>query len=128
MVEMVIVLPILLVIVFSIVEFGIAFARWQVITNAAREGARAATVFRPSCDAGEVAAEVKSVVVNYATAVGMDVDDLGVTVEGVCGVPNSLTTVSVKSEYTFQFLPNLSNNQVSSTMDLVGKSVMRNGG
>ena len=134
MVEMVIVLPILLLVLFSIIEFGVAFARWQVVTNAAREGARASAVFNPSCDPDDpadtasAAADVKGVVENFATAVGMDPDDLTITVEGACGGPDTLSTVTVQSTYTFQFLPSLSDGGVGSGLDLVGKSVMRNGG
>jgi hypothetical protein len=44
LVEFVIVLPILLLLVFGIIEFGINFDRKIATTNAAREGARAAVV------------------------------------------------------------------------------------
>ncbi len=40
LVEFVLALPILLVIIFGIVEFGVAWRTYQVITNVAREGAR----------------------------------------------------------------------------------------
>ncbi len=43
-VEMAIVLPLLLMLVFGIVEFGVMFYDRQVITNASREGARAGIV------------------------------------------------------------------------------------
>jgi hypothetical protein len=46
MLEMVIVAPVLLLLLFAIAEFGIAFAQWQTLSNAAREGARVGVVFR----------------------------------------------------------------------------------
>lgn len=44
LVEFVIALPVLLVIVFGIIEFATAWRTYQIITNAAREGARYAVV------------------------------------------------------------------------------------
>lgn len=37
---MAMVLPILLAIVFGMIDFALMFQRWEVVTNAAREGAR----------------------------------------------------------------------------------------
>jgi len=45
-VEFALVLPLLLLILFGIVEFGVAFYDQAVITNASREGARAGVVLR----------------------------------------------------------------------------------
>jgi Flp pilus assembly protein TadG len=40
LVELALILPLLLVVIAGIVDFGFAFQRYEVITNAAREGAR----------------------------------------------------------------------------------------
>jgi Flp pilus assembly protein TadG len=40
LIEMAIVTPILLLIIGAIVDFGMLFRSWEVVTNAAREGAR----------------------------------------------------------------------------------------
>ena len=53
-VEMAIVLPLLLLLVFGIGEFGVAFTRWNSLTNAVREGAREGVVFRTPCNAAAV--------------------------------------------------------------------------
>ncbi len=45
-VEFAIVLPILVLLVFGIIEFSVAFYDKAMITNASREGARAGIVFR----------------------------------------------------------------------------------
>ena len=45
-VEFAIVLPILVLLVFGIIEFSVALYDKAMITNASREGARAAIVFR----------------------------------------------------------------------------------
>ena len=47
LVEFAIVLSLLLALIFGITEFGLAIFNSQVITNAAREGARAGIVARP---------------------------------------------------------------------------------
>jgi Flp pilus assembly protein TadG len=44
LVEFALALPLLLVVLAGIVDFGFAFQRYEVITNAAREGARLATL------------------------------------------------------------------------------------
>jgi hypothetical protein len=49
LVEMAIVTPILLVILAAIFDFGFLFRSWQVVTNAAREGARVGMLPAYSC-------------------------------------------------------------------------------
>ena len=44
LVEFALAVPLLLVVIAGIVDFGFAFQRYEVITNAAREGARMATL------------------------------------------------------------------------------------
>ena len=44
LVEFAFVLPILLVVIGGIVDFGLLFQRYKVVTNAAREGARLASL------------------------------------------------------------------------------------
>ena len=44
LVEFALVLPLLLLVVLGIAEFGFIFMRWRVVTNAAREGARIAVL------------------------------------------------------------------------------------
>jgi len=127
MVEMVIVLPLLLMVLFAIMEFGVLFGRWQTVTNAAREGARTAVVFRTDCDANAVRTEVKDVVKNYAAGIGITLIDTDITVSGICGAKNTSSTVSVTSPYTFTVLPGFAPS-VNPTIDLVGNSVMRNEG
>ncbi|MDL2122415.1 MAG: pilus assembly protein [Deltaproteobacteria bacterium] len=62
-VEFAIVLSLLLALIFGIVEFGLAIFNRQVITNAAREGARAGIIARVErLSNGEIA----KVVVDYA--------------------------------------------------------------
>ena len=127
MVEMVIVLPLLLMTLFAIMEFGVLFGRWQTVTNAAREGARTAVVFRIDCDVDAVRIEVKDVVKNYASGIGITLTDTDITVAGICGAKNTSSSVNVSVPYTFTILPGFAPS-VNPTIDLVGNSVMRNEG
>src|SRR4030042_2111021 len=52
MVEFVLVVPIFLVLVFGIIEFGRGLQAWIPITNAAREGARVGAVYAAAGTAG----------------------------------------------------------------------------
>jgi Flp pilus assembly protein TadG len=68
LVEFALALPMLLVIVFGIAEFGMVFQRNLVITNAAREGARMAILPGFTTGAG---GDVESRVNSYLTAAGV---------------------------------------------------------
>lgn len=62
-VEFAIVLPLLFLLIFAMIEFGLYLFNRQVITNAAREGARAGIIARPVRLSNS---EIKSVVLNYS--------------------------------------------------------------
>jgi Flp pilus assembly protein TadG len=65
LIELAIVLPILLLVVAAIIDFGFLFQRYEAVTNAAREGARVAVL--PNYTAADVQARVNS----YLAASGM---------------------------------------------------------
>ena len=62
LVEFALVLPMLLLVVLGIAEFGFIFQRYEVMTNAAREGARIAVL------PGYSTADVRARVAAYVTA------------------------------------------------------------
>jgi Flp pilus assembly protein TadG len=127
MVEAVIVLPLLLMLLFAIAEFGIMFGRYQMLSNAAREGARTAVVFRTSCTAATVETEVRDRVKFYVQPLGISLTDADIAVNGVCGAPSTSSSVTVDFEHPFVALPGLAPS-VGPTINLVGTSVMRNEG
>jgi len=127
MVEMVIILPLLFMLLFAMVEFSVLFGRWQTLSNAAREGARTAVVFRRNCNTATVEAEVRQRVKDYAVPLGMALGDGDISVSGVCGASDTSSSVNVVFPHTFRVLPNFAES-VSSTVNLVGRSVMRNEG
>jgi Flp pilus assembly protein TadG len=63
-VEFALVLPVLLLIGLGICDFGMLFQRYEIVTNAAREGARAAAV-------GLSQAQIETVVEAYLAAGGL---------------------------------------------------------
>jgi Flp pilus assembly protein TadG len=127
MVEFVIILPLLMMILFATLEFGVLFGRWQTISNAAREGARTAIVFRTNCNIAAVTTEVRNRVKVYAAPMGLTLTDADIAVSGVCGSSDTSSSVNVQIPHTFNVLPNFAAS-VSPTINLLGSSVMRNEG
>ena len=74
LIEMALCFPLLLMVVLGIVDFGFLFQRYEVVTNAAREGARVAVL------PGYSTADIQSRVDSYATAGGLPIaPTVGVT-------------------------------------------------
>jgi Flp pilus assembly protein TadG len=101
-VEFALVLPLLMLILFGIIEFGFAFYNKEVITNASREGARAGIVQAPKLT--ETA--IKDVAKNYLQAAGWDKTKANISVTGAAGSFPSSLTVTVNYPYSFSVLPN----------------------
>jgi Flp pilus assembly protein TadG len=101
-VEFALVLPILILILFGIIEFGFALYNKEVITNASREGARAGIVQAPKL----TETDVETVAKDYLASAGWDKTKADISVTGAGGsFPNSLT-VTVNYPYSFSVLPN----------------------
>jgi len=102
LVETALVIPILLLIAVGIFEFGRAYQTWQILTNAAREGARVAVV--PSPDPGTPEAVARKYMQDgqlpkYAAAVITVNRDASIIVNGRA-IPASQVTV----DYPFDFI------------------------
>jgi hypothetical protein len=120
MVEMVFVLPLLILIVFAIAEFGLMFSRWLTLSNAVREGARAGVTFDSPCVAGNVTTRAQNAASSYAKAGGVPLDPADFTVSGAC-VSNG--ELKVDANYDFKLnIPFASIN----TVNLHYSSSMRN--
>jgi hypothetical protein len=74
--EFAIVTPLLCLVIAAIIDFGILFRSWEVLTNAAREGARVGMLPSYSCDAGspDVVARVTNYLVGSGITGSPDVD------------------------------------------------------
>jgi Flp pilus assembly protein TadG len=109
MVEMVLVLPLLLLLLFGLAELSLFFGRWLVVHNAAREGVRELVLYRDECDPAAVEAEVKSTVQAYADALHVALDPASeIFVEGACQGRNVPARVRIARAHGFQVLPRLS--------------------
>lgn len=114
-VEFAIVLPLLLLLVFGIIDFGRAYNTTVSLSGAAREGARALAL-------GD--SNWQSITVNAAPTVS------GVTVSSPTGSPCSPgDPAEVQATHTFDYLtplPNLAG--LTGSVTLTGRGVMRCGG
>ena len=100
--EFVMVLPIFLILVFAIIDFGMGFHAWLTVTNSAREGARLGAVRAPAaggCDndpstqATNVDCRVRE------TADSLNQANLAVTISNAQGSPGSSIVVDVDYDY-----------------------------
>jgi Flp pilus assembly protein TadG len=98
LIETAITIPLVLLVSVSIFEFGRAYQTWQVLTNAAREGARVA-VLEQYTDA-----DVTSTVRNYLTS-GRLTNASSASITVVRNVPfGSVTASRITVNYPFQFI------------------------
>jgi Flp pilus assembly protein TadG len=98
MAEFAVVLPILVVLLFGIVQLGIVFNNYVTLTDAARAGARAAAVSRQAADpTGTADAAVRS------SAPDLNQGNLGVNVSSAW-TPGSPVTVTATYPYSISLL------------------------
>ena len=106
LVEFALVLPLLLLVMLGIAEFGFIFQRYEVVTNAAREGARMAVL--PGYGNADVQARVAAYVSSGRVPTTVSnpnviVEDASIPVGGG-RPPIAAKRVTVTYTYTFQFL------------------------
>jgi Flp pilus assembly protein TadG len=109
LVEFALVLPMLLLVVLGIAEFGFIFQRYEVVTNAAREGARMAVL--PGYTNADVIARVRTYVTQgrvTTTAANPNIVITNVTIPVGAGLPPvNAKRVVVTYTHTYTFLPNI---------------------
>jgi Flp pilus assembly protein TadG len=105
LVEFALTFPLLLLVVLGVMDFGLLFQRYEVVTNAAREGARVAVL------PGYAAADVTERVEQYLTAAGLDpaladIDPVAASAVAVGpgGPCMTLTGVTVGYPHTYSFI------------------------
>jgi Flp pilus assembly protein TadG len=106
-VEMALAFPLLLLVVLGIIDFGIMFQRYEVLTNAAREGARIAVLPDYCPDNATCDANVTARVDEYINAAFLGGSG---TVSVIVGTPvavsiggNCMTTRTITVTYPHQF-------------------------
>jgi len=97
-VEFALIAPVLFMLIFGIIQFGLAWSQKEIFVQAAREGARFAAVAceKSTCDAGEVADRVEEAAVGYALSATPVVNP-----NPGCSVANTSDTVTVSWNQQF---------------------------
>jgi Flp pilus assembly protein TadG len=125
LVELALVLPILLILFVGIIEFARAWNLHQVITDAAREGARRAVIANNATQA-----EVDSAVRHYMNQARFDGSKADITFPlGFKTGPGETTAVRIEYDYRFVFLRvfiNLVFASTDGTVTLATEARMRN--
>ena len=99
MVEFALVVPILLVVVFAIIQFGILYNHYITLTDATRVGARKGAVSRTA--ANPIALTVAA---TRAAAPGLKPADLGVVATATAWAPGADITVEATYPYDINIL------------------------
>jgi Flp pilus assembly protein TadG len=132
LIEFALVFPLLLLVILGIVDFGFLFQRMEVVTNAAREGARVGVL------PGYLQADVQTRVQQYIVAGGLPSGDLATptaceTTITVSAGPPAVTVPAVRVGVTYfhdyMFLgPMMSwfGGTAFSSVPVKGQAVMRN--
>ena len=137
-VEFALVAPLLFILTFGIIEFSLLLFDKAVVTNASREGARAAIVYNTDgVDYTPLTqAEIQDVVTSYANGYLINLgggselvnDDIDVVYETGTAVSGGDVTVTVTYTYEFLVFPDLTGligGSFDGDIDLVGTTVMR---
>ena len=112
LVEFALVLPLLVILTFGIIEFGLILFDKAVITNASREGARVGIVAQDRSNIALIKTQIENTVRNYAEAhlitfgnraTALQVDEPTFLPDTTFG---SNLTVTVRYNYEFVVLPN----------------------
>jgi len=120
LVEFTLVLPIFLLVLFAIIDFGMAFNAWITVTNSAREGARVGSVRAPS---GDIEQRVR----DTAGSLGAD---LTVIVTNAEGDPGESVVVDVSYAYSLitplaDIMGMISGGSIADTLNLSSTADMR---
>jgi Flp pilus assembly protein TadG len=130
MVEFALILPLLIVLIFGIIEFSIIMYDKAMVTNASREGARAGIVLRltPAGDLNPLTdAEIKSVVMGYLNTRLITFGSGTADATSTPPLPRkSGDQLTVTATYTYDFLllPNFVTT-LTGKIDLEAETVMR---
>ena len=111
-VEFALVLPLLMLITFGIIEFGMFIYNKQVLTNASREGARAGIVASsprvPATGTNSIDSVVQNYCANHLVTFGTQNNPVTTVIGYSATAPyRDDLTVQVNYQYSFLVIPNL---------------------
>jgi len=128
LIEFAIALPLLLILLFGIVEFGLILYNKAVLTNASREGARYGMLERtPRYSQADISSNVVIPYCNSRLVTFGTLSDPTVTVTPLDGAtdPGDDLEVQVAWNYNFLVFPNLSGLGLPNLLTLSGRTVMK---
>jgi Flp pilus assembly protein TadG len=102
LIEMAIVLPLLLLVIMSVVDFGLMFQRYVVLTNAAAEGARVSSL--PGYSSADVTSRVASYATNGGIRGSVSAVTTPVSLPGAGGGTWPGSQVTVTHVYNFNYI------------------------
>ncbi len=122
-VEFALILPLLLLLLFLIIEFGFVLYDKAVITNASREGARTGILMRdPRVPVSTVVSTVNAYCASNLISFGTSTTTT--TVSGAPCVPANDITVTVAYPYNFLFVPKFLGS-ATRQINLTASTIMR---
>ena len=128
LIETALTLPILLLVSVGIFEFGRAYQTWQVLTNAAREGARVAVLM------GTTETQIRESVKDYALVGGIEVEDGEISInQAVALEVGTGSQITVSHPFNFMVLNPVakmvvSDSKVGEALSISAVALMRNEG
>jgi len=124
---MALVTPLLLLLILGIVDFGFLFQQYLVLTNAAAEGARVASL--PGYTSADVTARVTAYATNGGVNGTVNTVTTPVVLPGSAGTNWSGSQVTVTHVYTYQFIGPIaaffSRSTLGSNVTLTSRSTVR---
>jgi Flp pilus assembly protein TadG len=120
--EFALLLPVLLMILFGTIEFGMIMYSRELITNASREGARAGIIqVIPKPTAGAIT----TIATTYLTGVGINPADVTIAVVGAGGANPATLTVTATYRYPWliPYIPTVLG--LPRPFPLTGRTIMR---
>ena len=116
LVETALILPIIILILMGIIDFGLVFSNYLVISNAAREGARSAAI-------GSTDAQVEALISNITST--LDQTKLDTTIYPAEALRKKGDEVIVIIEFDNDLLTPVISAIVPNPLHLTGRTVMR---
>lgn len=116
LVEFAIILPILLILIMGIVQFGLVLNAYITIENASREGARRGII-------GITDAEIKNLII--ATSPSLEEKNITLEITPNEGSRKSGDTIKVKIEYNYNLSVPIISNLFNKTITLKSQTSMR---
>jgi Flp pilus assembly protein TadG len=102
LVEFALALPVLLLIMTAIVDFGLAFQRYEVLTNASREGARVSVL--PGYGEADIRARVNQYLQGTSLSEATVTTEVGPAQALAVGGAGCITVTPVTVSYDHQFM------------------------